>query len=205
MSTKLEPYKGKDDDDGEFDLPELQSANNVVWEPVTIPSGHHKLQYQYWIWFSKLKTKLITDYDQTLKLIGCFGSVEQFWALYGHLIRPSELPNYSEYHLFKIGIKPMWEDENNRNGGCWKLRMKKGLVSRCWENLILAVLGEQFMVGDEICGCVVSIRMKDDFITVWNKTASDSAITARIGDTLRRVLNLPPSTEMTYSRHKVVS
>ena len=33
-----------------------------------------------------------------------------------------------------------------------------GLASRCWENMILAMLGEQFMVGEEICGAVVSVR-----------------------------------------------
>jgi hypothetical protein len=38
------------------------------------------------------------------------------------------------------------------------VRLRKGLASRCWENLILAMLGEQFMVGEEICGAVVSIR-----------------------------------------------
>jgi len=38
------------------------------------------------------------------------------------------------------------------------LRLRKGLASRCWENLVLAMLGEQFMVGEEICGAVVSIR-----------------------------------------------
>lgn len=40
------------------------------------------------------------------------------------------------------------------------MRLRKGLVSRCWENLILAILGEQFMVGEEICGAVVSIRFQ---------------------------------------------
>jgi len=40
------------------------------------------------------------------------------------------------------------------------VRLRKGLVSRCWENLILAMLGEQFMVGEEICGAVVSIRFQ---------------------------------------------
>ena len=35
--------------------------------------------------------------------------VEQFWALYGHLARPCELTSSSDYHLFKQGIKPMWE------------------------------------------------------------------------------------------------
>jgi len=50
------------------------------------------------------------------------------------------------------------QDEANRLGGKWIIRLKKGLASRCWENLILAMLGEQFMVGDEICGAVISVR-----------------------------------------------
>lgn len=55
------------------------------------------------------------------------------------------------YYLFS-------KDEANRWGGKWIVRLRKGLASRCWENLILAMLGEQFMVGEEICGAVVSIR-----------------------------------------------
>ena len=39
-----------------------------------------------------------------------------------------------------------------------------GLSSRCWENLVLAMLGEQFMVGEEICGAVVSIRFQEDIL-----------------------------------------
>lgn len=47
------------------------------------------------------------------------GSVEQWWGLYTHLARPSELPPLSDLHLFKLGIKPMWEDPANVNGGKW--------------------------------------------------------------------------------------
>ena len=50
------------------------------------------------------------------------------------------------------------QDSANKNGGKWIIRLKKGLASRCWENLIMAMLGEQFMVGEEICGAVISIR-----------------------------------------------
>jgi len=52
----------------------------------------------------------------------------------------------------------MKQDDANRSGGKWIIRLKKGLASRCWENLILAMLGEQFMVGEEICGAVISVR-----------------------------------------------
>lgn len=90
------------------------------------------------------------------------------------------------------------QDEANSSGGKWMVRLRKGLASRCWENLILAILGEQFMVNDEICGAVVSVRYSEDTISVWNRTASDQMTTTRIRDTLKRVLNLPPNTILEY-------
>ena len=76
-----------------------------------------------------------------------------------------------------------------------------GLASRCWENLVLAMLGEQFMVGEEICGAVVSIRFQEDILSIWNRTACDTAVTARIRDTFKRVLNLASSTVIEYKAH----
>ncbi|XP_046998053.1 eukaryotic translation initiation factor 4E type 2-like isoform X1 [Schistocerca americana] len=172
--------------------------------PLPVPDGEHKLEYEYWLWYSHRtpgKQASVQNYDQNLKLIARFATVEQFWALYSHLIRPSELSSQSDFHLFKMGIKPMWEDEANRNGGKWVVRLRKGIVSRCWENLVLAMLGEQFMVGEEICGAVVSIRFQEDIISIWNKTASDAVTTGRIRDTLKRVLNLPPTTILEYKTH----
>merc|ERR1712020_634215 len=92
--------------------------------------------------------------------IGSFTTCEHFWHIYSHLVRPGDLTTHSDFHLFKQGIKPMWEDEANKFGGKWIVRLRKGLASRCWENLVLAMLGEQFMVGEEICGAVVSIRFQ---------------------------------------------
>lgn len=127
--------------------------------------------------------------------------MESFWSFYSHIVRANELGSYSDFHLFKDGIKPMWEDEANKEGGKWIVRLKKGLAARCWENLLLAILGEQFMVGEEICGAVISIRLHEDIISVWNRTAGDAGTTIRIRDTLRRVLNLPLNTVMEYKTH----
>lgn len=35
--------------------------------------------------------------------------VEQFWGFYSYLVRPGDLTGHSDIHLFKDGIKPMWE------------------------------------------------------------------------------------------------
>lgn len=170
-------------------------------EPI---DGHHRLQYTYCIWYSRRTPGKLTNpltYDQSLRIIATFSTVEQFWSVQSYLLRPSELSGHSDLHLFKDGIKPLWEDDANKEGGKWIVRLRKGLASRCWENLILAILGEQFMVGEEICGAVISIRSQEDIISVWNKTANDSITTIRIRDILKRVLNLPLNTIMEYKTH----
>jgi hypothetical protein len=98
----------------------------------------------------------------------------------------------------------MWEHKENREGGQWLVRLNKGLAARCWENLILAILGEQFDVGDEICGAGVSMRQKKDCISLWNRNAADKEATERIRDTLRKVLNLPSHITLEYRFHKDV-
>ena len=188
---------------------------------MAIPEGQHRLQSQYCLWYSRRSPgKQNHNFDQNLKLIGRFGSCEQFWSLYSHLVKPGDLASHSDFHLFKMGIKPMWEDEANKFGGKWIVRLRKGnhnqlrfiedttldlnnagLASRCWENLVLAMLGEQFMVGEEVCGAVVSVRFQEDILSIWNRTALDPAVTARIRDTFKRVLNLPPATLIEYKAH----
>ena len=127
--------------------------------------------------------------------------VEDFWRLYVHLRRPvDDRPTVCDYHVFREGIKPMWEDETNVNGGKWIVRLKKGVAARYWEDLVrdpadilrlcprrpppysspvavgallqlLALVGGQFRVGDEICGAVLSVRYQEDILSVWSAAA----------------------------------
>ncbi|XP_023650642.1 eukaryotic translation initiation factor 4E type 2-like [Paramormyrops kingsleyae] len=178
--------------------------SNVPRKTVTPGVGEHRLQYNYTFWFSRRtqsRPAITQSYEDNIRQIGTVASVEQFWKLYSHLVRPGDLTGHSDFHLFKEGIKPMWEDKANRSGGKWIIRLRKGLASRFWENIILAMLGEQFMVGEEICGVVVSVRFQEDILSIWNRTANDHMTTSRIRDTLRRILNLPPNTIMEYKTH----
>nr|CAG4652098.1 EOG090X0BMA [Triops cancriformis] len=204
MNNKFEALNNSEDSGEEETKEFLKEPQEAPLPPLEVPPGEHRIQYTYCLWFSRRapgKHAIPQNYDQNLKLVGRCASVEQYWALYSHLVRPSELSGHSDFHLFKEGIKPMWEDDANRCGGKWIVRLRKGLASRCWENLILAMLGEQFMVGDEICGAVVSVRFSEDIISIWNRSANDQVTTGRIRDTLRRVLNLPPNTIMEYKTH----
>ncbi|KAG7111982.1 Eukaryotic translation initiation factor 4E type 2 like protein [Verticillium longisporum] len=107
-------------------------------------------------------------------------SIEEFVVGFRHLKHPSELPVGWEYHFFKRGIRPIWEDEINRSGGKWVLRLKKGIADRYWEDTRFALLGEAFQdVGEEICGGVVSIRNGEDVISIWTRSTGGRVLKIR--------------------------
>ncbi|XP_026462125.1 eukaryotic translation initiation factor 4E type 2-like [Ctenocephalides felis] len=210
MSNKFEALKtqvesGDDSGSGDEDIGGYV-VNPDTLPPLEIPPTEHKLQYPYWLWFSRYtksaaRLNSTQGYTQALRLVGRCGSVEQWWSMYCHLARPSELPPTTDLHLFKSGIRPMWEDPANTRGGKWVIRLRKGLAGRAWENLCMAMLGEQFMVGGEICGAVLSVRFQEDLVSLWNRTATDQTSVARVRDTLKRVLNLPANANMEYKSH----
>lgn len=163
------------------------------------------LQHKYDVWFRGINRGKVVpnsqNYDQNMKIVASFDSVQSFWSVYTHLVRPNDLTGHCDLHVFKSGIKPMWEDEANKDGGMWKLRLRKGLASRFWESLLLAFIGEQFMVGDDICGIVVACRFYEDYICVWNRSGNDNEIKLKIRDTLKRALNLPSNIILEYKVH----
>lgn len=110
------------------------------------------------------------EYEKTLHAMAGFDTVEDFFTIYKHLKRPSTLPLVSDYHIFKKGIRPVWEDEENKKGGKWVVRLKKGVADRYWEDLLFAIIGDQFAeASDEVCGAVLSVRNGEDILSIWTR------------------------------------
>jgi translation initiation factor 4E len=73
--------------------------------------------------------------------------------------------------------RPVWEDPLNLPGGKWIVRLRKGVADRIWEDLVLALIGDQFAgvaqphedAWPEICGCTISVRQNEDILSVWNR------------------------------------
>lgn len=146
----------------------------------------------------------IHTYENSIKQIAILKTVEEFWSVYDYVVRPNDLPTATDYHFFREGIKPTWEDPHNSHGGKWIVRLRKGLASRYWEEAILALIGCQFtgIPDEEICGAVVSIRYSEDIVSIWNRTASDRDVTERIRDAIKRILQLPSCAYMEYKPHE---
>jgi translation initiation factor 4E len=131
--------------------------------------GGHPLKSTWIVWY-RPPTPKYSDYEKSTVPLASISSVESFWGTYSHLKRPSLLPTVSDYHIFKKGIRPVWEDEANKRGGKWIVRLKKGVADRYWEDLLLAMVGDQFAeAGDEVCGAVLSVRGGEDVLSVWTR------------------------------------
>ena len=152
--------------------------------------------------FSYFRKEKGMDYEDCMKNVGEFSTVEEFWTLYTHMKRPYELKVSMDYHLFKHGIKPMWEDDRNKTGGRMMLRCKSGYSARIWEDLLLAFIGQQFKYFDDINGVVISIRENHDIISIWNKSGDNAEMNEQLRVDLMNLLNLPSQTKLEYKVHQ---
>lgn len=110
----------------------------------------------------------------------------------------------SDIHLFRAGIKPVWEDAANASGGKWIIRLKKGLVNRLWEHLSLALITGALNadgLGEEVCGVVVSVRYQEDILSIWNRSAADESKRAALKEAIKGALGLPANLQMEYKAH----
>lgn len=142
----------------------------------------HALVSEWVFWFRPPISKAngYIEYEKTLHPIAAVGTVEEFFTIYRHLKRPSTLPLVSDYHFFRTGIRPIWEDAENRKGGKWIVRLKKGVADRYWEDLLLAIVGDQLGdSGDEVCGVVLSVRNGEDILSIWTRNDGSSVLKVR--------------------------
>jgi len=134
----------------------------------------HPLANKWTLWWYKEIQR--TDYTLCQKPVLTVSTVEDFWALFHNVMPASELSNGQDYSLFKEGIKPLWEDPRNRQGGRWlyaiglgSKRRATGRVDECWRDALLLLIGEDY--GNEkmrsmVNGAVINLR-KLDKLSIW--------------------------------------
>lgn len=85
---------------------------------------HKIFQKDRWtMWYLKQDQK--KKWEEMQDIVHTFDMVEDFWSIYNHIKQPSELNQGDDYSMFKMNIRPMWEDAANKNGGRWLLTVDK--------------------------------------------------------------------------------
>ncbi|KXN65187.1 translation initiation factor eIF4e, partial [Conidiobolus coronatus NRRL 28638] len=120
--------------------------------------------------------------------------------VYNNIVKASELANGGNYHFFRNGIKPEWEDVANAHGGGWKVQFHKRSavdIDETWLYALLACIGEAFQEEDEICGIVFSTRREFFRISLWTRTSNVRETAENIGKQFKLSLNTNEKLEFT--------
>ena len=127
-------------------------------------------------------------------------------------------------HFFKRGVKPVWEDSRNINGGAWTFRVAKDKAEQFWQEILMLAVGEQFAPalqprkfltyerlqhannesGDDICGATFSARFHSHLITIWNRDGSNQLSIDNILATVMEKINpelKPKEGSYYYKKH----
>ncbi|MCJ1440342.1 MAG: eukaryotic translation initiation factor 4E [Stictis urceolatum] len=147
----------------------------------------HPLMHQWTLWFTKPPSGKGDNWNDLLKEVVTFDSVEEFWGVYNNIAPTSQLAVKSDYHLFKRGVRPEWEDPQNKHGGKWSysFREKRNVpIDEFWLYVMLSAIGETLENQDdgEVMGVVVNVRKGFYRIGVWTKTVGKSIPGAGEGD-----------------------
>ena len=127
--------------------------------------------------------------------------MEDFWKYFNYVPLPSAFfsdgtrrfdfvdRSVEGLSLFRSGIEPKWEDPANAEGGEWffKTRIPLEDLDSCWEDSILALIGETLDPTDKdtVCGIRVVDKSRGSRhvqyrLEVWFRSNDDATVKGEI-------------------------
>ena len=116
--------------------------------------------------------------------------MSEFWSVFQHLKKPNECSVGTDYHVFKQGIVPMWEDSNNKNGGKLSVLLTWKFANVIWEETVFNFVKGYLPSFEYINGIVISNRPNFLVLSFWIKTGNN-IIVEKIRNALSELLQTP--------------
>lgn len=177
----------------------VESPPTTLPSPITVSppntnavdfSNKHPLNSKWTLWYYYPEKN--TTWEKCQHQIHTVDTVEDFWSLADHIVPPSELMCGVDYSFFKNGIRPMWEDTQNREGGRLTVisapKLKSALIDEIWLDVLLFLIGENHPNADSVCGVVLNTRQYGFKIAVWT-SIHDGMKVKGIGQSIKSSLS----------------
>eukprot|EP00736_Rhodelphis_marinus_P006303 Rmarinus@m.16984 len=147
---------------------ELKLAESLADDAV---SGRKDLplRYRWVIWFDEASSTGTTKqaWNNKLSKLAWFDTVQEMWATLNAVVDTRDMPNNTNFRIFKDGIEPTWEDPANKGAGKFTFRTEKALTPTAWLYLLLGLFGDQLGIASVVNGVVLSLKSKEDRIHLW--------------------------------------
>ena len=136
--------------------------------------NEHKLNCYWNIWYHHRKNNWKIDgYKKIYKI----KSIESFWEFNNNIDLIGGI-NSQHYFMMREHITPIWEDENNKKGGCWSIKIPMEKSYELWIKLSMYLIGET-ITNDENLVNGISICPKNtstSVVKIWIDDNNKSSI-----------------------------
>ena len=127
-----------------------------------------------WTLYYHLIDNDMWDISSYVKLV-TFTSLEDIINYYKYI--DEDICKKSMLFLMRKNIKPIWEDTENINGGCYSFKIQNRLIHNVWKNISYNLVAEKFLQENQNIINGVSISPKKYFciLKIWinDKTFSE--------------------------------
>ena len=130
------------------------------------------------------------EFFEKIIKIGDVTNITEFWDIFQHMKKPSQCPVGTDYHIFKRGIIPMWEDNNNKDGGKLSVLLTWKYANLIWEEVAFNFSKGLLPYFENINGIVVSMRSRFIVLSFWVKT-KNTHLVEKIRYALSAMLQTP--------------
>ncbi len=154
-----------------------------------------QLQYKWCLWYHELNSNnwSINSYQKIMEIKNYHDLI--------FMLKQYENVNCGMFFLMKDGIKPIFEDEQNINGGYWSLRVNKKETSNYWRKIIYYLVVEGILEDSEnedfINGISIGPKINNCIFKIWN-----GSYTKFNNSSLRSGIDIFKNNEIYYLEHK---
>jgi translation initiation factor 4E len=134
-----------------------------------------QLKYSWILWYHYDKDNWkLSGYKHIYKI----DNIINFWKLYNNFNVIGGISN-KHFFLMRENITPLWEDNENINGGCWSFKVCENQADELWEDLSVYLLINKLCptISDEIVGLSICLKKNNNVvIKIWNTNSKNNSL-----------------------------
>jgi len=134
----------------------------------------NKLPRQWSLWFHQDKDNWKIN---GFKNVYTMETVMDFWQLYNNWDKFGGI-NQKHYFLMEKDITPIWEDDNNKKGGCWSYKVHENQSQELWDDLSTYLIAEKLSSKqNDITGLSICLKKNNySVVKIWNRNSKDNSL-----------------------------
>ena len=127
---------------------------------------NNNFQFSWNVWFHEVENS-----DYSLKSYTKLYKIE---TIKDFCLFINTIPNFTSgmFFLMKEDILPLWETEDNKDGGMWTFKITKKKTDKIWKELMAKTIGmtltEDPSYMKNITGISISPKISNCIIKIWN-------------------------------------